>query len=192
MKSVLISACAAALLLTAGAASAQTATSAAPRAQRLDADQDGRISQAEFLSRLDRRAAADADRDGSITPDERRAAMQAHVAQRRDAAFDRLDGDNDGSISRAEFEARPERAPRARMARQHVRRMAHRGAVARAAARADHTVDLSQVRERMSQAFARLDKDNDGYLTAEERRAGAMERRQHRREMRRPSAPASE
>lgn len=139
MKTVLISACAAALLLTAGAASAQTA----PRAQRLD------------------------------------------------AAFDRLDGDNDGSISRAEFEARPERAPRARMGGQQARRM-HRGHAARAGMQADRTVDLAQARERMIQTFARLDKDNDGYLTAEERRAGAMERRENRREMRRPSTPSSE
>lgn len=187
MKTVLISACAAALLLTAGAASAQTA----PRAQRLDADQDGRISQAEFLLRLDRMAAVDANRDGSITPDERRAAMQTRVAQRRDAAFGRLDANSDGSISRAEFEARPERAPRARMGGQQARGM-HRGHAARAGMQADRTVDLGQARERMSQTFARLDKDNDGYLTAEERRAGAMERRQHRREMRRPSTPASE
>ena len=191
MKTLLISACSAALLLTVGAASAQTANSAAPRAQRMDADQDGRISQAEFLSRLDRRAAADGNRDGSITPDERRAAMQTCVAQRRAAAFERLDADNDGAINRAEFEARPERAPRARMGGQQARRM-HRGHAARAGMQADRTVNLTQARERMSQAFARLDKDGDGYLTVEERRAGAVERRQHRREMRRPSAPGSE
>lgn len=191
MKTLLISACTAALLLSAGAASAQS-----QRGQRLDADQDGRVSRAEFLSRLDRMAAVDANRDGSITPDERRAAMQARAAQRRDAAFDRLDANSDGAISRAEFEARPqraERAARARMSGQQVRRM-HRGPAAATSARADRTVDLGQARERMSQTFARLDKDGDGYLTVEERRAGAMERRQHRREMRRPSpaAPTSE
>lgn len=186
MKTVLISTCAAALLLTAGAASAQS-----PRGQRIDADQDGRVSQAEFLSRLDRPAAADANRDGSITPEERRAAMQARVAQRRDAVFDRLDADNDGAITRTEFETRPERAPRARMGGQQARRM-HRAHAARAGMAGDRTVDLSQARERMVQTFARLDKDGDGYLTAEERRAGAMERREHRREMRRPSAATSE
>lgn len=191
MKTVLISACAAALLLTAGAASAQSPQ----RASRIDADADGRVSQAEFLSRLDRMAAADADRDGSITPDERRAAMQVRVAQRRDAAFTRLDADRDGAISRAEFDARSqaaERGPRARM--NHGARRMHRGGAADAPARAERSVDLAQVRERMTQAFARLDKNSDGYLTAEERRDGRMQRREHRREMRRPSptAPASE
>lgn len=186
MKTVLISACAAALLLTAGAASAQSSQGG----QRIDADGDGRISHTEFLSRLDRMVVVDADRDGSVTPDERRAAGQARMAQRRDAVFARLDANSDGSISRDEFEARPQRAaaaPRAGMARQHVRRMAHR----RAAVMADRTVDIAQVRERMSRTFARLDKDGDGYLTAEERRAGAMERRHHRRDMRRPSPAAS-
>lgn len=186
MKTLLISACTAALLLTAGAASAQSMP-----APRIDADADGRISQAEFLSRLDRMAAVDANLDGSITPDERRVAMQARMAERRQAAFSRLDTDNDGALSRAEFEARPERAAGARMGGQQARRI-HRGQAPRAAMRADRTVDLTQARERMTQAFARLDKDGDGYLTAEERRAGAMERRQHRREMHRPSAPASE
>lgn len=188
MKTVLITACAAALLLTAGVASAQSPQ----RASRIDADADGRVSRAEFLSRLDRMAAADADRDGSITPDERRAAMQARVAQRRDAAFTRLDADRDGSISRAEFDARPDRAPRARM-NQSARRM-HRGPADQASPRGDRTIDVAQARERMTQAFARLDKDGDGYLTAEERRDGRMQRREHRRDMRRPSptAPASE
>ena len=188
MKTLLISACTAALLLSAGAASAQTG----PRAQGLDTDRDGRVSQAEFLSRLDRMAAVDANRDGSITPDERRAAMQARVVQRRDSAFDRLDANDDGAVSREEFSARAEQAPRARMARQTMRRMAaRRGAMARASVRTERTVDLAQARERMSQAFARLDKDGDGYLTAEERRDGAMERRQNRREMRRPSPTAA-
>lgn len=192
MKTVLISACAAALMAVAGAATAQTPAPAV--APRIDADRDGRVSQAEFLSRLDRMAARDANGDGSITADERRAAIQARRVERRDAVFARLDADSDGSISRAEFEARPERAPRARMGGQHMRRMARHGAMGRAAARADRTVDLAQARERMTQAFARLDKDGDGYLTAEERRESRMERRQHRREMRRPSpaAPTSE
>ena len=186
MKTLLISTCAAALLLTVGAASAQS-----QRGPRIDADQDGRISQAEFLSRLDRRAAADANRDGSITPDERRAAMRTRAAERRAAAFERLDADKDGVISRAEFEARPQRAeggPRTRMGQARM----HRRPGAAASSHAGRTVDLLQARERMVQTFARLDKDGDGYLTAEERRAGAMERSQHGREMRRPSAPASE
>lgn len=192
MKTVLITACAAALLLSAGAVSAQSPQ----RASRIDADADGRVSRAEFLSRLDRMAAADADHDGSITPDERRAAMQTRVAQRRDAAFTRLDADRDGSISRAEFEARSQgvdRASRARMGGHGARRM-HRSPEGATSPRGERTIDVAQARERMSQAFARLDKDNDGYLTAEERRAGRMERGQHRRDMRRPSpaAPASE
>lgn len=189
MKTTLFTACAAALLLTAGAASAQGPNSAAQRTSRVDADGDGRISQAEFLSRLDRMTSADADRDGSITPDERRAAGQARMAQRRDAAFARLDANSDGSVSRAEFDARPERAGRARMGQ--ARRAMHG---AQGAPRAERTVDVAQARVRMTEAFARLDKDGDGYLTAEERHTGRTEHRQNRRGMRHasPAAPASE
>lgn len=192
MKTTLFTACAAALLLTAGAASAQGPDSAAQRTSRVDADGDGRISQAEFLSRLDRMTSADADRDGSITPDERRAAGQARMAQRRDAAFARLDANSDGSVSRAEFDARPERAGRGRTGQ--GRRAMHRGQGAQGAPRAERTVDVAQARVRMTEAFARLDKDGDGYLTAEERRTGRTEHRQNRRGMRHasPAAPASE
>jgi len=192
MKTALTTACAVALMLAAGVASAQSTQ----RASRADADADGRISRAEFLSRLDRMTAADANRDGSITADEHRAARQAQVAQRRAAAFARLDANSDGAISRAEFDARPQRAEGGAHERggdRQGRRM-HRGSEAHAEARGDQAVDIAQVRERMTQAFTRLDKNGDGYLTAEERRDGRTQRGGHRGEMRRPSsaAPVSE
>ena len=191
MKILLISTCAAALVAVAGIAVAQS-PQPAPRAA---AAADGRISRAEFLSRLDRMAAADANRDGSVTPDERRAAMQTRAAERRGAVFARLDANSDGSISRAEFDARPQRAeggPRGR--RGHGEGRMHRGSNREAGQRGGQTVDLAQARERLTQTFTRLDKDGDGYLTAAERRDGRTERRQDRRGMHRPSptAPASE
>lgn len=174
MKIILTAASAAALLLTAGAASAQTApTQNAPtRIARVDADRDGRLSQAEFLARFDRMAAMDANGDGVVSADERRAAMQARRAQQRAAAFDRLDADKDGVISRAEFETRPDRAPRARM----MRRQGPRGG----------DLNLAQARERAVQAFARMDRDGDGYVSADERRQSRQDRRQAS-----PAAPVS-
>lgn len=184
----------------AGAAIAQQAPQDRPaRALRADTDGDSRISQAEFVgARLQRLTALDADRDGSVTAEERRAVRQARSAQRADARFDRLDANDDGSISRAEFDARKEtRAERPRRMR------AHRGhgpaRMARMEARGP--VVLAEARVKAEQAFARLDGDHDGYVTADERRAGRQALREQRRERvaeRRaqpqasPQAPASE
>ncbi|HRO32589.1 MAG TPA: EF-hand domain-containing protein [Brevundimonas sp.] len=176
MKTIVTAACTAALLLTAGVAAAQQTTpqNAPARMARVDADRDGRLSQAEYLARFDRMAAMDANGDGVVSADERRAAMQARRGQQRTAAFDRLDADKDGVISRAEFEARPDRAPRARMMR-------------RQGPRRGGDLNLAQARERAVQAFARMDRDGDGYVSADERRQSRQERRQAS-----PAAPVSQ
>lgn len=162
----------------------------APRVQRADSDGDGRISQTEFVGRrVDRLTAADADRDGSVTREEMQAAGRARMAQRADARFTRLDANGDGSISRAEFdaprEARAERGPR-------PARAAHRGRGGHRMARPagmDRRADggpilIADVRARTEQAFARLDADHDGFVTAEERRADRQALREQRRERR--------
>ena len=202
--------------LLAGAAAAQTvapAPAAPGRHARLDTDNDGKISQAEFVqTRTARLAALDADRDGTISADE----AQAAKARRATARFDRLDADRNGQISRAEFDAAREHRAEGgrggrRMARHAARRMgpageARLGAAERMARRGP--VSIADAQSRANETFARLDANHDGFLTADERRTGRADRMgqaRHGREGRRmsrpiapaatpasPSAPASE
>lgn len=193
MKKTLLIGGLAALTLIGGAAVAQQVPTAARGMARADADGDGRLNQAEFVARrVDRLAAADANKDGSVAAEERRAAWTARRAERRAGAFDRLDADKDGTLSRTEFEApraaRAERQPRA------GRPMAR-------AARMDRTVSIADAQAKAQQAFTRLDADSDGFVTADEQRAGRQamreqrtERRAERRAARQasPQPPASE
>lgn len=209
MNKTLVATALAALTLAAGGAAVAQQSAERPHARvlRADADGDQRLSQAEFVGRrVERLSAADADRDGSVTRDEMRAAAEVRRAQRAEARFDRLDADDDGAISRAEFETRrehragvrvergPRRAHRARHGRAgHARGMDERGPVV-----------IADAREKAEAAFARMDADRDGYITAAERqtaRAGLREQRRERMAERRaarraqqpsPSAPASE
>lgn len=209
MKKTLLAGALAALTLAAagGVAVAQRSPDRAQaRALRADADGDQRLSRAEFVdARISRLAAADADQDGSVTREERRAMAQTRRAQRAEARFDRLDANNDGAISKTEFEARRERRSEARgdRASRHDRRGPQRGP--RAGGMADRgPVAIADARTRAEAGFARLDADSDGYITVAERQAARADGRQHRRErmMERraarraqqasPSAPASE
>ena len=213
MKKTHIAAAAVSLAaLIAGGAIAQSANqsaqSPAPRHARGDADQDGRISQAEFVqARMTRLTALDANRDGTVTAEEARSAMQARRAEHAALRFDRLDTNKDGSISRAEFDApREGRAERRAGRPDHAGRGpgrhggAHRmgrgaeGGPQGAGRMARGPVVIAEAQTKAAEAFTRLDADHDGYLTREERRAGMREHRQERREQRQasPSAPASE
>ena len=209
MKTTLVATALAALTLAAGGAAVAQQSAERPQARALRADTDGdqRLSQAEFVGRrVERLSAADADRDGSVTRDEMRAAAEARRTQRAEARFERLDADDDGAISKAEFEARrehragargdrgPRRAHRAPHGRAgHARGLLERGPVV-----------IADAREKAEAAFARMDADRDGYVTAAERqtvrvglREQSRERMAERRAARRaqqpsPSAPASE
>ncbi|WGM45568.1 hypothetical protein KOAAANKH_00431 [Brevundimonas sp. NIBR10] len=179
--------------LLAGSAMAQTSAPqgpAAARQARLDPDADGKISQAEFVqARTARLTALDTDRDGQVTAAERQAGRQAMRATRAAARFDRLDADKNGEISRSEFDsARTARAEAPRQARRGDGRRAQRmhnarpgGArwaqraerrMNRTPGRASETrpaaVVIADVQTRAAANFTRLDKDNDGFLTAPE------------------------
>ena len=188
MRQTLVAGVLAALTLAAagGAAFAQQPAEA-PRARALRADTDGdrRLSQAEFVgARIERLAAADGNGDGMVTRDERRAAAEARRTRRAEARFGRLDADDDGVISKAEFEAR--RQHRAEIRADRGPRRA-RGAAHRRAARAERMAErgpvvIAEARTRAEAAFTRLDADHDGFVTAAERRAHRADRLQHRRE----------
>ncbi len=186
-KALLVGGLAALTLAAAGGAALAQQSPERPHARALRADTDGdqRLSQAEFLARrLDRLTVADADRDGSVTAEELRTAAQARRAGRADLRFDRLDADDDGMISKTEFDARREHRAEARAER--APRRAHRGP-ARQARRERRMEDrgpvvIADVRARTEAAFVRLDADHDGYVTTDERRAVRADRREQRRE----------
>lgn len=173
---------AASLMLIAGAASAQTAQA---RAQRIDIDNDGRVSKAEFVqARLAPLIAMDADKDGVVTVAERTAARQTRTAATATRRFDRLDADKDEVVSRAEFDAarqrvgtpeRPEGARHAarRMGPRHAGQRHHgpRRAPEAMRARADQPVVIAEVRAKIEAAFDRLDTNKDGFLVEAERQA---------------------
>lgn len=203
MKKTIIGGVAAvALAAVAGVATAQPTPQPDPervRALRGDADNDGRISHAEFVDgRLTRLTAADANGDGSVSREEMQAVMQARRAEHADKRFAKLDANGDGSISRAEFDAgqaagpergaRAERAARSGDVRHAMRGQRHRGQAERG------PVVIADVRTRMTEQFAKLDANSDGFVTAEEQRAARMahrEQRRERREARRMQQPAS-
>jgi hypothetical protein len=193
----------AALALTAvigGAALAQTADRPS-HSLRADADGDGRISRAEFVDgRLDRLSATDANRDGQVSVEERRSGIDTRRNQRMSSRFETLDRDGDGSLSREEFmTGRQGRGPAAgRPGQDAVRGMGpHRGGRSGRAserAQARGPISLAEVRGRLTARFDRLDASRDGYLSAEELRAGrdAMRNRHGGRGPdRQPSPPAT-
>jgi hypothetical protein len=154
------------------------------------------MTQAAFVdARVARLTAADANNDGTVTVEERQATRQAKRAERSDSRFDRMDANGDGSISRAEFDAprqaRAERGPRAERAGmrgargnrggERASRMAERGPVV-----------IAEARAKAEQAFARMDADGNGVVTAAERQAVRGERRARMTERRaaRQLAPA--
>lgn len=206
MNKTLVAGALAALALAAGGAAFAQQSPERPQTRGLRADTDGdqRLSQAEFVNRrVERLAAADSDRNGSVTRDEMRAAAHSRMSRRADTRFDRIDADDDGVISKAEFDARREHRAESRGDR--GPRRAHRGAHRRAERRADRgPIVIADAQARAETAFARLDADRDGFITADERRTSRVDRREHRRERmaerraaRRaqqasPSAPASE
>lgn len=213
-KSTLAIGVAALAVLTAGSAMAQQA----PRGARADADGDGRISRAEFVDgRIARLTALDTNRDGSISVEERRAARQAHRAERVATRFAALDKNGDGSVSREEFTAPRERGDRAeRAGRQGMRQGGHhggpRGGWGRGGghghggergqnAEARGPLVIADVQTRLTNQFDRVDTNRDGFISAEERTAARQamreqwgERRAERMARRQasPSAPASE
>ena len=190
-KTLLATGAAGVLAILAGAAMAQSTTQTAPEphAMRGDADADGRISRDEFMhGRVARLTAVDANRDGSVSAEEMRSGIDTRRNQRVSARFDAADADGNGILSREEFvSASGERGDRAGRGG-HARGGEHhgwRGAGMGDTRRGERgPVAIADVQSRTESAFARVDKDGDGYVTAEERQAARGEMRQARQERR--------
>jgi len=201
MKSMLIAAAAAAL--AAGTAIAQTAMPAAPARPMAD----GVMTRDEAVARVrDHFSRFDADRDGSISAaemgalhsrmrDHKMAAgshpnvMIQHAMHDPNAAFDRLDTNKDGMISRDEFakgremriEKRVVRREKVKEARRdgklgdmRMHRMGGMGAHMIVMADGDHDgrITLSEAETMALQHFDQMDSNHDGKVTREERGPG--------------------
>ncbi len=187
MKRTLIVGGLAALTLAAGGVALAQQTPQDPRrAARGDADGDGRVSKAEFVDgRVQRLTALDANRDGSVSAEEMQAGREARRAEGADRMFARLDADGNGAITRAEFDARRgDRAERRGEGRRGpgrrggMRRGVHEGMGAAHGERGP--VAIAEAQTRADAAFARMDVNGDGYLTAEDRQARGEQRRSRR------------
>lgn len=91
------------ILLTAALATAGIAY-AAPKA---DLNQDGQVTQSEFMTAATTRFVnTDTNADGVLTKDEMKAARANKRAQRANKKFEGLDANGDGVISKSEYDAK--------------------------------------------------------------------------------------
>lgn len=184
MKAIKFSIIAGALLVTAGAASAQPGERGRGPAAEVTRDQAAALAEQRF-QRLD------ADRDGRVTQEELRQQVQARMAnrqerraQRQGQLFERLDTNRDGQLSREEFAQR--RALRGERGGHGGRGglAGRRGGGERMMARMlgeDGVLTLDEFRARALQRFERLDANRDGRVTVAERREIRQQLRQERR-----------
>jgi 5-hydroxyisourate hydrolase-like protein (transthyretin family) len=147
----------------------------------------------------ERFAERDTNHDGFITADEIHADIMARMGERKDASFDRIDTDHNGTISREEYSARPAGPGGPRIVERHVERvtpdangnvvppkrdmrvmMMHKGGPDGGGmimmSDTDHDGRISQA-EAVAGAlklFDETDTNHDGTVTMDERRA-AME-----------------
>ncbi|HYC64754.1 MAG TPA: EF-hand domain-containing protein [Reyranellaceae bacterium] len=203
---------AAAALLTATAVLAQTPPPApvappAPPAPMAHPMHDKVMTRAETIAMVrEHFGKMDADRNGTITTaelEQMRTKLagdgKVHRFEHRidgpgrdpNAAFDRLDSNKDGSISREEFtQAREERIERRIVRREEIKKgapkegrdvrrfvMRHHGGfggrmIVMADTNSDGQVTLAEAETMALQHFDRMDANKDGQVTREERRAG--------------------
>jgi len=144
------------------------------------------VARADVEAKLRARlAAVDANRDGKLTRDEMRAARQTRMAERRGKAFDRLDADDNGAVSRDEFTAMQagdgqrdgQRA--GRMKRMKAMRGIGRAQMGgmRALADKDGSIAIDAAVKAAMARFDAADANRDGTLTPEERQAAREARR---------------
>ena len=204
MKTMLLVAAAA---LTASAALAQTAVPPAPAGPMAD----GAMTRDEVVAKVrDHFSRFDSDKDGAITTAEMGAIharmgeqkmaeggqpnimIREHKMRDPNAAFDRLDTNKDGQISRDEFakgrevriekrivrrekfkEARGDGKPGA-MPMHRMGGMGGAHMIVMADTDKDGRITLAEAQSMALQHFDRMDSNHDGKVTREERRAGRM------------------
>lgn len=172
------------LLAAAGLAAAQPASD--PRPSR-DAD----VTRQQAIEHADRMFdRLDANDDGRVTSEDGEARRAERRERRADRLFERLDLDRNGSITRAEVdqaraqhsERRAERGERRGMRGHRAGRRGAFGIRAQRLLGEQGFVTAEQFRERALARFDRADANRDGTLTAVERRDAREQRRDHRDE----------
>ncbi len=171
------------------------------RFARVDANHDGFVTRAEADARV-----AQAREQRQDRMEQRRERRTERRAERRAGLFDRIDSDNNGAISRSEFEAHasaraerraerrgPDGAMQGRRGMRQARMMRHRGPGAMAGGRfggamfermdSDHDgrVSFAEASARALEMFDRADANRDGTVTMEERRSAMQRFREDRR-----------
>ena len=174
MKKLTLAAGAAVLAMGATALFAAPGDMGSRMGAKLDADANGSVTRAEAQIAADAGwTRLDANKDGKLDPADRTA--------RHAARFDRIDADNNGAINEAEFVA----AHEARMEKREMigerkggghkgHRMGGRsgmGMLATADANGDKAVTQAEFRKAAESRFAKADTNNDGSISAEERKA---------------------
>lgn len=156
---------------------ADRAAHQAQRFGKLDGDSNGEVSKAEMQTAQEARKAKMA---------ERRAQREAKAGQKMERRFARLDQDGSGGVSQAEMDAareqrgemRGQRGDRAeaqgkrggKRAGKHGGRDMMRGLVRQADTDGDRVVTRAEFDRTVAAHFAKMDADNNGTLTAEERK----------------------
>jgi Ca2+-binding EF-hand superfamily protein len=169
---------------------------AAP-AVKPDADGNGSVTKAEMLAAADARfAKMDANGDGTLSEADKAAMVKKHFAE--------IDADKNGSISETEFVASHEARAEKREDRREMRmgrggpdgdmggKMGRHGGrhgggmrmMAMADTNGDKAVSKAEFRAAAEARFVKADANNDGTITADERKAGRGKWRD------RPATPA--
>ena len=178
-----------ALIFGMTALAASAALAASPETMMADANSDGQVSYSEFSAQRDLNfSIADENSDGKISKTEREAQKQVRKQMRADKRFGRLDSNDDGIISRSEYDIAGEnREARKQERRQKMRDGQGGNRAERMAARfnpdtnGDGFIDRAEFDVKSKTKFEGMDANSDGFITQEERRNAKQKRRQGRR-----------
>lgn len=137
------------------------------------------VTRAQMLQKVQSHfARVDADNDGVVTKAEMQAMrgarherMEKHAGMRREHTFERLDTNDDGSISRSEFDAAHAGMAGHNGKAGHKRMRMHGQIFEMADANNDGRVTLQEATAAAAEHFDRADANRDGVLTADEMRA---------------------
>ncbi len=174
---------------------AETMAHSAERFARMDADGNGQIDTADRAARKAARfAKLDANGDGEVTQAEMQAAREAHKearterrAERSGKRFAMLDTDGSGGLSEAEMAAaREQRGDRAKAGGKKrggemrgKKRAGRKGMkmLRQADANGDKIITRAEFDKAVKARFEKMDTDNSGTITREERKAAREARK---------------
>lgn len=172
-------------VLVLGLSGCASMATAGPNHHTADTNNDGKLSYAEFsLKRSQGFETADTNSDGYLSKAERKAQRQLRrsmraekregkMAAHTDKHFNSVDTNGDGSISRAEHAAgltKKREKMKARKAKRKARKHAMKGKRG-ADTNKDGIIDRAEFDAKTHKIFARMDTDNNGFITAEERKS---------------------